>query len=173
MRKGLCTIHKIKKKKKRKETVATSMVNSDKCKTKGKQNVHEKKSMSEKPEKQKASWRKHFSQHKTNKARAVRPPITPTPMQGKKSLKKKHKKIPGKANALPLLKVKYFCCLSAFKRNSDGLESSNRPGPDSLASLETFSPASPAPPAPPAPPPSLWASLPSFCWVSAVSGSRN
>lgn len=91
-----------KKREKRKETVATSMVNSDKCKTKGKQNVHEPKSMSEKPEKQKASWRKHFSQHKTNKARAVRPPITPTPVQAKKSkTKKKSKKISRKANALP------------------------------------------------------------------------
>lgn len=140
------------------------MVNSDKCKTKGKQKCARKK-CEQKSQKNKKPVGESTSVSTKPIKRGGYALLLPLPQSPKKS---------ECVAALPLLKVKYFCCLSAFKRNSDGLESSNRPGPDSLGSLETFSPA-PASPTlpPPAPPPSLWASLLSFCWVSVVSGSRN
>lgn len=49
------------------------MATSDKCKTKGKRKM-----CTEKKVEQKASRSRHFSQHITNKARALRPPIAPT-----------------------------------------------------------------------------------------------
>lgn len=166
-------------------TVAASMATSDKRKTKGNREMRTKKES----ERKKAESKKERNAEKAAKkvykkesgARfhsrtSVR--IKPIKRRGHTPYSVLHTPVrPSRTHPEPLHpcgiaafvgKVKYFCCLSAFKRNSDGLDSSNRPGPDSLASVASppvFLSASPPPPSPSV------ASL-SLC-VSPVVGSRN
>lgn len=143
-------------------TVAASMATSDKRKTNGNRKMRTKKESERKKESEKERNAEKAAKKYTKKKKAI--PAFTVALQS----------LPPPSYCPPVgfafvEKVEYFCCLSAFKRNSDGLESSNRPGPDSLASVASppvfLESASPPPPSPSV------ASL-SLC-VSPVVGSRN